>query len=187
MTTPGLRRILFAFAAAISTAAQAGDPGEWRGARWGMTQDEVLAAFPGEARRLEKPQTLADGNVVALGVDRFVVGATDFRVRFVFDAAGKLALVSLRTDPSTYARPEAFVVTRAALAERLGAPGADSSDSSYVDLRQTSWWTPRSRIDVKYVDGVVVVLYSPTDGGPPAPKPEVPPLLAKPPEPPAKR
>ncbi len=178
--------IACAAAAAIATPGFAAPPapaageGDWRAARWGMTQDEVLKAFPGEAKRLEPPLKLADGNTVALGIDRYAVGATDFLVKFVLDGAGKLALVSLRTDPKTFAKPEVFQATRKALADQLGAPGAESSDDNFVDLRQVSWWTKRDRIDLKYVDGVVVVLYSPTDGGP---KPEVPPLLAAPPAP----
>jgi hypothetical protein len=168
-----------AIAAALAAApARAAEPeGDWRAARWGMSEDEVLKAFPGEAKRLEKPEKLADGNVVSLWIEKHAIGSTTFRVRFVFDPAGKLAIVSLRTDPMTYAKPEAFKATRDALAGQLGGPRAESSDDNYVDLRQASWWTARSRIDVKYVNGVVVVLYSPTDGGP---KPEVPPLLAPP-------
>ena len=146
-----------------------------------MTEDEVLKAFPGEATRLAKPEKLKDGNVIAIGIERHALGSTDFRVRFLFDPAGKLALVSLRTDPRTYAGPEAFEATRKILADALGAPGAASSDDNFIDMRQTSWWTARSRIDAKYIPGVVVVLHSPTDGGPPAAKPTVPPLLAAPP------
>lgn len=176
--------------ALLSGAGRAPGPegdGDWRAARWGMTEDDVLRTFPGEAKRLESPQKLADGNVVALGIEKHAIGATEFRVRFVFDPVGKLALVSLRTDPGLYAEPAAFQETRDVLAGQLGLPGANTSDANFVDMRQASWWTARSRIDVKYIPGVVVVLYSPTDGGPPAPKPAVPPLLAKPPEAPAQR
>ncbi len=168
-------------AAIAAPSPPAVEDGDWRAARWGMTRDEVLYAFPGEAKPLEAPQKLADGNVVAVGIEKAAIGATDFRVRFVFDPAGRLVLVSLRTDPKTYAKPEVFHATRRELVARLGAPGAESSDDNFVDLRQASWWTRRDRIDLKYVDGTVVVLYSPTDGGP---RPEgPPPLLARPPEP----
>jgi hypothetical protein len=171
-------------AAAVLAAASAGaaEPeGDWRAARWGMTQDEVLKAFPGEAARLDPPQKLADGNTVAVGIEKHEIGATPFRVRFVFDPGGKLALVSLRTDQKTFAGPPVFKETRDVLVAQLGKPGAESSDDNYIDMRQTSWWTKRSRIDLKYIDGVVVVLHSPTDGGPKAPPPEVPPLIAAPP------
>jgi glucose/arabinose dehydrogenase len=174
-------------APAPAAAAAKPDAGDWRGARWGMTEEEVLTAFPGEARRLEKPEKLPDGNTVSIGIDEHAVGATKLRVRFVFDPAGRLALVSLRTDPKTYAEPAAFDATRKALTAEHGQPGASSSDDNFVDLRQVSWWTARDRIDLKYVNGVVVVLYSPTDGGPPPATTQVPPLLAPPPQAPAKK
>lgn len=189
MTGTALRNLLAACAAAVAlaggarAAAPAAGAGDWRGARWGMTEDEVLKAFPREARRLDKPEKLADGNVVALAIEKQVVGSTEFRVRFVFDPAGKLALVSLRTDPRTFYGPAVYDSTRKALEETLGKPGQQTSDSNYVDLRQATWWTARSRVDVKYIDGVVVVLYSPTDGGPKPQAPEVPPLLQRPSEP----
>ena len=192
MTSTSIRSALIAVAAWTTVAAPAraapptrgADEADWRAARWGMSEDEVLKAFPGEAGRLEQVLKLPDGNTVALGIQKYAIGATDFRVRFVFDRSGKLALVSLRTDPKAYAKPEVFEATRKALAERLGSPGAESSDDNFVDLRQVSWWTRRDRVDLKYVDGTVVVLYSPTDGGP---QPQIPPLLAAPPAAPAKR
>jgi hypothetical protein len=164
--------------------------GDWRAARWGMTEDEVLKAFAGEAVRLEKRETLADGNVVALGIEKQTIRGTEFRVRFVFDPAGKLALVSLRTPPQKYATPEVFAATREALSERLGPPAASSSDDNFIDMRQASWWTARSRVDAKFIPGVVAVIYAPTDGGPPPgsrASTGVPPLLAKPPEVPGRK
>jgi hypothetical protein len=172
--------LAFVTVAALAAApAPAAEEGDWRGARWGMTEAEVLKAFPGEAVRLEKPEKLADGNVVSLGIEKHAIGSTTFRVRFVFDPAGKLVLVSLRTDPLTYAEPKVFDATRKALSASLGEPAASSSDDNYIDMRQSTWWTRRSRIDVKFIPGVVAVVYAPTDGGPPPPP--VPPLLAKPP------
>lgn len=194
MAATTLRNALIACLATLAlgspglAAVSSGAAGDWRAARWGMTEDEVLKAFPGEAIRSEKPEKLADGNVVALAIEKHTIGATEFRVRFVFDPAGRLALVSLRTDPRKYADPSVFVETRKVLSASLGAPAASSSDDSFVDIRQSSWWTKRSRIDVKFIPGVVAVVYAPTDGGPQgAPgDPGVPPLLAKPPAAPAK-
>jgi hypothetical protein len=185
------RNALVAWAALMASGpglARGADAGDWRAARWGMSEDDVLKAFPGEATPLEKPLKLADGNTVAIGIEKHAIGATEFRTRFVFDPAGKLALVSLRTDPAVYAGPGVYDGTKRELEKRLGPPSAASTDDNFVDLRQASWWTARSRIDLKYVNGVVVVLYSPTDGGPPAAaRSGVPPLLAKPPEAPARR
>jgi hypothetical protein len=108
---------------------------------------------------------LADGSVVSVGAGDEVIGATPFRVRFVFDPAGKLAAVSLRTDPARYHGPEVFEATRDAVAKALGSPGQSSADDNFIDLRQTTWRTRGIRVDVKYIPGVVVVLHTPDPGG----------------------
>jgi hypothetical protein len=147
--------------------AQAAPPAEWRGARWGMTVDEVLKAFPGEAKRLDSPLKLADGNVVAAGIDSYVLAATSFRVRFVFDAAGGLVLVSLRTPETEYAKDEVLKPIEKAIADRIGPPTSRSGDKEFIDMRQVTWMGPTGRVDLKYVPGVVVVLHAAPSQKPP--------------------
>ena len=134
--------------------------GDWRAARWGISVEEVLAAFPGEAFRIDPPVRLADGNVVAVGIDGHAVGRHVFRVRFVFEA-GKLALVSLRTPPDVHAGPDVFTSLRSLLAQRLGGAGESTADDAFIDMRQTRWKSGRTTVDLKYIPGVVVILYHP--------------------------
>ena len=133
-----------------------------------MTEEEVVASLSGAAVRLAPRQQLADGNVVSLGLEGEVVGGTEFRVRFVFNPTGRLVAVSLRTDPGRPSGVDAFEATRKAIAARLGAPGDATSDDAFIDLRQVTWRTRRTRIDVKYLPGVVVVLYTPAAAAPDA-------------------
>jgi hypothetical protein len=71
-------------------------PPVWRGARWGMTKAEVLAAFPGEAQRLPRPADFAQpqpGSSVTAGSSDLTIPAyeadgTKFRVLFGFEADG---------------------------------------------------------------------------------------------------
>jgi hypothetical protein len=151
---------LAAYAPWRAAAGPAAEP-DSRAARLGMTEAEVLAALPGKARRLAEPERLGDGNVVSLGIDEEPIGSTSFRVRFVFDAAGKLVAVSLRTDPERWHGPEVFAATRDAVAKALGAPAETSADRELIDMRQATWRTPGTRLDVKYIPGVVVVLRTP--------------------------
>jgi hypothetical protein len=132
--------------------------GEWRASRWGMTAEEVLRAFPGEARRLDPQEKLLDGNVVAVGIEHHELAWQDFRVRFVFEN-GKLALVSLRTPPDAYAKPEVFERVRAHLDEAFGRKGEYTSDENFIDMRQVRWRLPRGSVDLKFIPGVVVILY----------------------------
>jgi hypothetical protein len=144
---------------------------EWRAARWGMTVDEVLKAFPGEAKRLETPLPLADGNVVAAGIEKHALGGTTFRVRFVFDAAGGLVLVSLRTPETEYAKAEAIDAVEKALSERLGPPTWKGTSSEFVDMRQTTWKVTNGRVDIKYIPGVIVVMHAAPSQQPPVAAP----------------
>lgn len=150
-------------APARSGADRAEGARAWRTARWGMTVEEVLRAFPGEATRLERSIALADGRVVAAGIDGHGVGPDRFQVRFVFEA-GRLALVSLRTPERTYAPADRYAAVGALLAHELGGPGEETRDDTLVDLRQRRWEIGATRVDLEYIPGVVVVLYSPLAG-----------------------
>jgi len=135
----------------------------WRSVSWGMTVDEVLKALPGEAARLDPEEKLADGNVVAAGIERHLVLDQKLRVRFLF-SQGKLAMVSLRTQPDRYAPPEYYSEVEKYLGDSLGGPGEASKDDNFIDLRQTRWKLPTRTVDLKFIPGVVVILYYPPAG-----------------------
>jgi hypothetical protein len=143
-----------------------GSPG-WQALRWGMTVDEVLAAVPGSAR-LEPPVKLADRSAIEAGLERVEVAATTFRVRFIFEGPG-LALVSLRTAQDRYADGAAFDAVARHLEARWGAPAEVTRDAELVELRQTRWQLGRSTVDLKYIPGVVVILYHPAPAKEPKP------------------
>jgi len=145
--------------AAPPAASGEGASGQWRGARWGMSVEEVLKAFPGEATRLEPELLLADGNTVSAGIERHELGGQVFRVRFVFEG-GKLALVSLLAGHERFAGAEDFEALSKVLAERLGGPGEATRDDAFIDMRQVRWDRPRGRVDLKFIPGKLVILHS---------------------------
>lgn len=156
---------LVALLVAAPSAGPLPGPEGWRGARFGMTPDEVLAALPGEATRISPAVTLADGNSIEVGVD-----GTDFEgllvdVRFVF-TAGRLALVSLRTPQRKPVDADAYVRVRDALSRRWGAPVEDARDDTFIDLRQARWNRGAIRTDLKYIPGVLAVVVYPAPAGP---------------------
>jgi hypothetical protein len=138
-------------AAPAPAPAARGGAAAWRAAR-----------FPGEAARLDPPVVLADGNVVAVGIDGVALGADRFEARFVFEA-GRLALVSLRSPPRTYAPADRYAALATRLAAELGHPGVETRDDALIDVRQRRWELGATRVDLKYVPGTVVILYSPGD------------------------
>jgi len=157
--------ILGRFALSILFATTASAPEDaWRAARWGMTPAEVLAAFPKEARLLSPEVQLVDGNVIAAAIDGFPFEGLNFDVRFIF-TGGKLSLVSLRTPQKQPVDADAYARLREALVKKWGAPLEETKDDNFIDMRQTRWNRGSSRADLKYIPGVVVLLYYPRPPG----------------------
>ncbi len=144
--------------------------GLWRAARWGMSVEELLVAFPGEARRLDPEIRLADGDVVAAGVDGQVVAGHPLVVRFVFTDGG-LSIVSLRSPAGAYAGERVYRDLQAHLKGRLGAPTYEVVEKPFVEQRQTRWALARGVVDLKAIPGTVVLMYS---ASPPATPPAAP-------------
>lgn len=71
-------------------------PPAWGASRWGMTKDEVLAAFPGQARRLAQPAPFGPGapGSTDVAIPAWEGEGAQFRVLFGFEA-GALSRVHL--------------------------------------------------------------------------------------------
>jgi len=147
-------------AATLARPAHFDPGGLWHGLRWKTPLAELLEALDGEARLLDKPVTLKDGNVVAAAIPVYRLEGQDLVVRFLF-GDGRLALVSLRTLEDRYAKPEVYEKTARWLDERFGKKGEEGKDDNFIDLRQTRWRLAESQVDLKYIPGVMVILYSP--------------------------
>ncbi|HTX34337.1 MAG TPA: hypothetical protein VME43_04920 [Bryobacteraceae bacterium] len=85
-----IRRTYIMVALALACAAVE-DPGGWTKAKWGMTDDQVLAAFPGQAARLDPPEL----NGARVSIKSIELSGAEFRVYFIPDAAGHLRAVIL--------------------------------------------------------------------------------------------
>lgn len=148
-------------APAASPAAGLLDPSAaWRGARWGMTVAEVLEAFPGEARRLEPAEQLADGKVIAAGIESHAIGALGFRVRFLFEG-GRLALVSLKSLPARLAEGRDYDALRQRLAAESGQPGEERPLDGSFDYREVRFAAGATAVDLKFLQGTLVLLFHP--------------------------
>ena len=132
----------------------------WRAARFGMTPEEVVTAFPKEASLISPEVKLADGNTIAVRIDGYAFEGLTFDVRFVF-TGGKLALVSLRTPPKKPVDAEAYTRLREALVKQWGPPLEDTKDDAFIDMRQSRWNRGPERADLKYIPGVVALILYP--------------------------
>jgi len=150
---------------ARAAATDPADPsGEWRGARWGMTIDEVLKAFPGEARPMQPRLDLADGAVVAVEIPGVDLAGQPMDARFVF-AGGKLAIVSLRSPQRSHVPADTYQKLAGHLAARFGGPGEPMTEGMVGEMRQTTWRLPRGVAELKHVQGVLVLQYHPAEAG----------------------
>jgi hypothetical protein len=138
----------------------------WRMARFGMSPAQVLAAFPGEAIRIDPEVKLADGNVIPIGIDGYEFEGLSFDVRFVF-SQNRLVLVSLKAGRKGFVDAAAYSRLQDVLSKRWGAPLEEASDSNFVDMRQTRWKRGDDRADLKFIPGTVVLQFYPA---PPATK-----------------
>jgi len=159
-----------ATAKAAAPATDPADPsGEWRAARWGMTIDEVLKAFPGEARPMQPRIDLADGAVVAVEIPGVDLAGQPMDARFVFEK-GRLAIVSLRSPQRGYVPEDTYTKLTSHLATRFGGPGEPMTEGFVGEMKQTTWRLPRGVAELKHVQGVLVLQYHPPASHDPAAK-----------------
>jgi hypothetical protein len=130
-----------------------------------MSPAQVVAAFPGAAFLQEPAVTMPDGNVVGAGINGIPWEGLTVNVRFVFKD-GKLSLVSLRTEQNRYVDGDAYARLRKELIARWGAPLEDTKDDNFIDMRQTRWNRGSDRADLKYIPGVVAMIFYPRPAAP---------------------
>lgn len=118
--------------AASSAAIAADDPGGWSKANWGMTADQILAAFPGEAARMPEPDKY---NHAAVSIDSIDVAGTTFRVYFIPDDAGRLAAVNIQPRDMAGNSESTFQSVENLLVEKYGRPW--KSDDAETELQWT--------------------------------------------------
>jgi hypothetical protein len=119
-------------------------PAVWRGARWGMTKDEVLAAFAGEAQRLAVP---ADFGAPTPGSTDVAIpayegdGAT-FRVLFGFEsnALDRIHLSAAKAGEATCGDVEK------ALTEKHAAPASRNNTGTSLRGEETVWKRPNGTL-----------------------------------------
>jgi hypothetical protein len=163
--------ILLACASCMGLAQSPNDLAGFGAARWGMTRDEVMAAFKGQARRLKKPVTF--GRIVGVvEVRQFEIYGSKFGVFFGFDNAGRLNGVELSAYPGTETMFESL---ERRLTEEHGVPTSQETSGDRATpagmLRQTTWRVPNTVISLHYrlVPGInlqyVTVLFTPGGNG----------------------
>jgi hypothetical protein len=130
--------------ATTTTTTAPSPPPVWRSARWGMTKDEVLAAFPGEAQRLAQPADLGapgEGST-DVSIPASEIDGMKFRILFGFesDALNRVHLSVVKAADTTCGDLEKI------LTEKYSAPSERSHTQTNMRAEHISWKRPEQTI-----------------------------------------
>ncbi len=146
-------------AMAIGTAApprvESGVGGvAWRAARWGMTVEDVLGAFPGEAVRAQA--SVSERISVRAAIEHAVIGTHTYNVSFFFGRDGRLAAVQMSPDTRGQSAAHAYHELADWLSGELGPPASHDARSrpSGTWSETSSWTTPDSSISLRVAETV---------------------------------
>jgi hypothetical protein len=130
--------------ATTTTTTVPSPPPVWRSARWGMTKDEVLAAFPGEAQRLAQPADLGAPGTGStdVAIPASEIDGMNFRVLFGFesDALNRVHLSVVKAVDTTCGDLEKL------LTEKYSAPSDRSHTQTNLRAEQIVWKRPEQAI-----------------------------------------
>ena len=125
-------------------------PPVWRTARWGMTRSELLAAFPREAQKLDRPADFAKpqpGSTLAAGssdiaIPTYKADDATFRVLFGFGSnrLNRIHLTAVRPSADTCGALEK------ALGERNSVPPQRQRTGSSLKGEEITWTLPDQTI-----------------------------------------
>jgi len=119
-------------------------PPVWRAAHWGMKKAELLAAFPGEAQRLEQPADFGPKGAGStdVAIPAYEIGGTKFRVLFGFDgdALTRIHLSAAKAGDATCGDLEKQ------LTQEHSAPSDRSTTQTNLRREQIVWKRPDQTI-----------------------------------------
>lgn len=139
----------------------ADDPGGWTKAKWGMTQSQIIEAFPGQTGFLNDPSRPKSTTV--LGIKSVSIGpAGVYDIRFFFDKNGGLKEVIIEPEGGVVGKGLGPFVAKTnllgALTDKYGMPHADTPIDKRGDYGlnsvtyQWSWIFPKTIISLSYID-----------------------------------
>jgi hypothetical protein len=128
----------------------------WRGAKWGMSVADVLAAFKGEAEKLSKEEGWKDG-VCLVKIPKLELAGEPFDVNFVFEKDKQVLKQVVLLASETVSSPElTFVPLEQKLTEKYGKPDFSNNEISGSDksviTKKRSWKKGKTRIELRFFE-----------------------------------
>jgi hypothetical protein len=135
-------------------------------ARWGMTQAQVIKAFPGEARSLADDISLdrqwGPDRLAMIEIHYADIGQIPVSVFFLFDGAGKLDAMRFVPITSAFISEASFIQMEAALTSEFGVPTLrtteDLATSPVKVTHLTAWVFSDTVAELTYLPNMVLNL-----------------------------
>lgn len=146
--------LLFIFLLSALLLAQT-DNKVWKNLEWGMSEDQILTSLKDDGVfKLDKKETYDyDGSnwYCMLGINNYIIGADQFKVRFLMNASDKLERI-LITYTGNVGAKSSFDSLEKLLMEKYGLPvylKNDITDYGDYDFSR-SWESGNTTIDLDY-------------------------------------
>ena len=153
-------------AAQYSPASQAGKPPDvsgWESLKWGMTGEEVKAAF-GKDLKVHKPREDSQENAYSdIELSNLEIGGVPLRASLWMDSGTKtlrkIVFVPKNT-PEGYGWAETFVKLEESLASKYGPPDVEKTSNDPGTSADRKWHFPSTDIELSYLrlDGTEMLL-----------------------------
>jgi hypothetical protein len=117
---------MISFLLGLLLAAPAADPGGFLSAKWGMTEEQILAAFPNEATRLNPPEKFVNPARSA----SIVIRRSDRSIFFICEPTLQGVIIQFFDDS-----PEQFLRAEAQLVQHYGRPWHRATS----EIEQSQW------------------------------------------------
>ncbi len=158
-----LLAFLFIYAEGADAAQKPPDVYGWEKLKWGMTGDEIKAAF-GKDIKVHKPREDAGEGVYSeLELTGLTIGGEPFRASLWMDiGTKKLAKIVFvpKGEPEGYAWAETFVKVEEDLVSKYGDPSTEETSNDPGTSADRKWVFPSTGIELSYmrIEGTELLL-----------------------------
>lgn len=133
----------------------------WNKAVWGMTKEQVISAFDGEVKKLNKPDEYDFNNssgggkyLAPIGIDDYEIGPMKCKVRFLFrDGDTALSAVVITSNEKNYVALESqYRELEKLLIEKYGkqSHSNDNTIRKGSKTKESTWNLSKSVIELEY-------------------------------------
>jgi len=148
--------LLLTLIAAVTAygSSKPADVDGWDGVRWGMTDEEVKAAFGSEARIMEPREDAKEGLYSNILLSSVKLGGQEFRASLWMDSdtkkLKKIVFVP-KEQPEGYEWAETFIKLEESLVGKYGAPDVEETSNDPGTSAERKWVFPSTLIEMSYL------------------------------------